>query len=137
MKIKLISCILLLAACTKNTPKVEQPLAHFSTEGKHVMVYTTADSTSHRLALTDTLSFNNLAQPKETDICIFVDPDKTFQTLLGIGGAITDAAAETFYKLPEQKQAELLNAYYDTEKGIGYTLARTTIHSSDFSSASY
>jgi len=101
------------------------------------MVYTTADSTGHRLTLTDTLSFSDLPQPKETDICIFVDPNKTFQTFLGIGGAITDAAAETFYKLPEPKQTEVLNAYYDSEKGIGYTLARTTIHSSDFSSASY
>jgi glucosylceramidase len=30
-----------------------------------------------------------------------------------------------------------LNAYYDKEKGIGYSLLRTTIHSSDFSSGSY
>jgi glucosylceramidase len=137
MKLKLVSCILLLAACTKNTTKDEQPSSHFSTEGKKVIVYTTADSTSHRLSLTDTLSFSDSPQPKETEICIFVDPSKTFQTFLGIGGAITDAAAETFYKLPEPKQTEVLNAYYDAEKGIGYTLARTTIHSSDFSSGSY
>lgn len=137
MKLKLIACILLLAACSKNTSKIETGSAHFSTEGKKVKVYTTADSTSHRLALTDELSFSDLAQPKETDICVFVNPDRTFQTFLGIGGALTDAAAETFSKLPEAKQTEVLNAYYDAEKGIGYTLARTTIHSSDFSSASY
>jgi len=137
MKLKLIACILLLAACSKNTSKIETASAHFSTEGKKVKVYTTADSTSHRLALTDELSFSDLAQPKETDICVFVNPDRTFQTFLGIGGALTDAAAETFFKLPEAKQTEVLNAYYDAEKGIGYTLARTTIHSSDFSSASY
>jgi len=137
MKLKLISCILLLAACSKNTSKVEVPSSNFTTNGKIVKVYTTADSTSHRLALTDTLSFIDLAQPKEKDICVFINPNKTFQTFLGIGGALTDAAAETFYKLPETKQAEVLNAYYDSEKGIGYTLARTTIHSSDFSSDTY
>lgn len=136
MKLKLISCILLLASCSKKTPD-EKKSESFSTTGKRVKVYTTADSSAHRLTLTDTLTFTDLAQPKETEICIFVDPDKTFQTFLGIGGAITDAAAETFYRLSEKKQAELLTAYYDTEKGIGYTLARTTIHSSDFSSASY
>ncbi|HLZ16938.1 MAG TPA: glycoside hydrolase family 30 protein, partial [Cyclobacteriaceae bacterium] len=118
-------------------PKQERLSTAFSTEGKKVMVYTTADSTTHRLSLTDTLNFTDLAQPKETDICVFVNPAKTFQTFLGIGGAVTDAAAETFSKLPESKQAELLNAYYDPGKGIGYTLARTTIHSSDFSSDSY
>ena len=62
---------------------------------------------------------------------------KTYQTFIGIGGAITDASAEVFAKLPEDKQQELLNAYYDREKGIGYTLARTNIHSCDFSSGSY
>jgi glucosylceramidase len=137
MKLKLISCVLLLAACSKNTPPQEKKSEPFSVEGKQVKVYTTADSSTHRLTLTDTLSFSDLAQPKETDVCIFVDPGKTFQAFLGIGGAITDASSETFFKLSEQKQAELLTAYYDAEKGIGYTLARTTIHSSDFSSASY
>ncbi|RZM24261.1 MAG: glycosyl hydrolase, partial [Pedobacter sp.] len=32
---------------------------------------------------------------------------------------------------------ELLTAYFDKEKGIGYTLARTNINSCDFSTASY
>ena len=68
---------------------------------------------------------------------IFVNPQQTFQTFLGIGGAITDAAAEVFAKLPAEKQEELLKAYYDREEGIGYTLARTPIHSCDFSSASF
>ena len=73
----------------------------------------------------------------ETEVCVFVDPLKTFQTFLGIGGAITDASAETFAKLPAEKQAEMIRAYYDPVDGIGYTLARTNIHSCDFSSGSY
>jgi glucosylceramidase len=56
---------------------------------------------------------------------------------MGIGGAITDASAEVFAKLPAAKQQEFLNAYYDKDKGIGYSLMRTSIHSSDFSSGSY
>ena len=73
----------------------------------------------------------------EKEEYIFVDPSKTFQTVLGIGGALTDAAAETFYKLPADKQQELLRAYFDPQAGIGYTLGRTHIHSCDFSSESY
>ena len=104
---------------------------------KQVAVYTTADKTKHRLSATDTLTFKPMGQPLETQICVFVDPSKTFQTILGIGGALTDASAETFAKLPRPKQQEFLNAYYSRESGIGYTLARTNIHSCDFSSASY
>src|SRR5665811_1492621 len=46
-------------------------------------------------------------------------------------------STETFAKLPKKKQQELLQAYFDKEKGIGYTLARTNINSCDFSSGSY
>ncbi|MTI29456.1 glycoside hydrolase family 30 protein, partial [Xanthovirga aplysinae] len=76
-------------------------------------------------------------QPLESEVSVFVNPEKRFQKFMGIGGAITDASAEVFAKLPEEKQVELLKAYYDQEKGIGYSLARTTIHSADFSSGSY
>jgi glucosylceramidase len=109
----------------------------FSVEGRQVAVYTTAENTDHRLSATDTLTFKRMGQPLETQVCVFVDPSKTYQTLIGIGGALTDAAAETFAKLPEDKQRELLEAYYDPAKGIGYTFARTNIHSCDFSSESY
>jgi glucosylceramidase len=106
-------------------------------QGRGVTVYTTADKTNYRLSRTDTLTFKHMGQPLETQICVFVDPTKRAQTILGIGGALTDAAAETFAKLPAAKQREVLDAYYDPDKGIGYTLGRTHVHSCDFSSASY
>ncbi|MBP6828792.1 MAG: glycoside hydrolase family 30 protein [Saprospiraceae bacterium] len=105
--------------------------------GRKVIVVTTADSTNYRLTPTDTLKFAAFAQPFENQPCVFVDPKHTFQTFRGIGGALTDASAETFAKLPADKQETFLQACYDQKKGIGYSLARTTIHSSDFSSGSY
>ncbi len=109
----------------------------YSVTGKKLIVYTTADSTSLRLTPTDTLSFSMMGQPKETQFCVFVDPGKTYQSFIGIGGAFTDASAETFAKLPANRQKEFLEAYFDQKKGIGYSFGRTTIHSSDFSSGSY
>ncbi len=106
-------------------------------QDKNVKVYTTAQNTGHRLAETASLSFSKAGQPLETQISVFVYPDKTFQTFLGIGGAITDASAEVFYKLPKDKQEEILQSYYSEDKGIGYSLIRTNIHSCDFSSGSY
>jgi glucosylceramidase len=105
--------------------------------GKRAVVYTTADSTPLRLTPVDTVVFQASEPTSEGRIYIFVDPRKTFQTLLGIGGALTDAAAETFAKLPQSRQDEVLQAYYSADRGIGYTLARTSIHSCDFSSESY
>ena len=100
-------------------------------------VYTTAKSTDLRLKETDKLSFGDFVQPMETEPFVLVDPQNSFQSFLGIGGAITDASAETFAKLPEAKREELLSAYFDKENGIGYSLLRTNINSCDFSSGSY
>ena len=135
---KITTTALVLASIFVFAQQKNKSQAHsFSTKGKTVAVYTTAESTNLRLSKTDNLTFSELAQPTERQICVFVNPNKTFQSFLGIGGAITDASAEVFAKLSNEKQQELLNAYYNTEKGIGYTLIRTTIHSSDFSSGSY
>src|ERR1700712_3637979 len=111
--------------------------AAYSAANKTVKVYVTAKGTDDRMKQTETLTFKSSPQPVETEVAVFVDPSKTFQTMLGIGGALTDASAEIFYKLPKDKQKELLTAYYDKNLGIGYTLGRTSIQSSDFSSESY
>ena len=106
-------------------------------QAKEISVYTTANNSDYRLSPTGTLQFKPMGQPLETQVCVFVDPTKRAQTILGVGGALTDASAEVFAKLPASKQQELLERYFDPAKGIGYTLARTNIHSCDFSSASY
>ena len=112
-------------------------LAQASASGATLEVHTTASGTDERLALTRTVTLAPGKQPPEGDVSVFVDRSKTYQTLLGIGGAFTDASAEVFAKLAPKDQERLLHAYYDTKDGIGYSLGRTTIHSSDFSSASY
>ncbi|HWD92012.1 MAG TPA: glycoside hydrolase family 30 protein [Verrucomicrobiae bacterium] len=118
-------------------------IASFSTayaaeqSGASIKVYITAKDTGQKLSRAADLSFVAMPQPGEKQETIFVDASKTYQTVLGVGGALTDAAAETFYKLPKDKQQEILQAYFDPEKGIGYSLGRTHIHSCDFSSESY
>ncbi len=129
--------IVSLTAFAQEKTFVKQSINKNYTNNKIVTVYTTADSSNYRLSLTDKLPFKELAQPTEGEISVFVEPNKTFQTFIGIGAAITDASAETFAKLPKDKQQEFLQAYFDKDKGIGYTLARTNIHSCDFSSDMY
>ncbi len=131
------SVLIILISFFIHTKTNAAALDTFITKGKRIIIYTTADSTNLRITPTDTLQFSAFGQPLETQPCIFVDPSKTFQTFVGIGGALTDAVAETFYKLPKDKQQEILQNYFDADKGIGYTLARTNIHSCDFSSGSY
>lgn len=104
----------------------------------NVTVYTTESQSDVKLTKTsEGLSFSSFVQPKETHASIYINTDVTFQTFVGIGAALTDAAAETFYKLDNEQQDLFLKAYFSQRDGIGYTLARTIIHSCDFSSESY
>src|ERR1035437_8334831 len=137
MKIIATTTLLLASFFAFSQQKSKPQVIPFSIKNRIVTVYTTADSTNFRLSITDKIVFKELAQPIEGKVSIFVDPTKTFQTFMGIGGALTDASAETFAKLPKEKQQEFLQAYYNKDKGIGYTLARTNINSCDFSSGSY
>jgi len=137
MKIYTMMALLVPAIACAQSGKKPVTANPYSVAGKQVTIYTTAENTDDRLSRTGTATFSPMGQPLETQVCVFVDPTKTFQTILGIGGALTDAAAETFAKLPKDKQEELLKAYYDRSAGIGYSLARTNIQSCDFSSDSY
>lgn len=149
MHLKTISflSLLALAGCTtdpKTAPEKHPPMpepstspAAFSLLGKTARVIETASESDLRLSETGQVAFEKAGQPLESEVSVFVNPDKSFQTFLGMGGAITDASAEVFAKLPADKQEELLTAYYDPEKGIGYTLCRTPIHSCDFSNESF
>ena len=114
-----------------------QELQNAGLEGKPVTVYFTAEGTDFRLSANARLKFTLKPQPLETEPCVFVDPSKTFQTFIGIGGALTDASAETFDKLPKDKQEAFLTSYFSVDQGIGYSIARTNINSCDFSSHSY
>jgi glucosylceramidase len=129
--------LLLLSALSAAPALAQHKTVPYSPAGKKVRVYTTAANTDLRISAGPELTLTPAEQPLETQVCVFVDPGHTFQTLTGIGGALTDAAAETFAKLPKDKQQEFLKAYYSPTDGIGYSLGRTTIHSSDFSSGSY
>ena len=127
----------LLSTCSMASMAQTTVRNRFDAGTKQVKVYTTAQNTAYKLAETEKLNFKDYAQPVETEVSVFVDPNKTFQTILGIGGALTDASAEVYAKMTKAQQQELLTAYYNPQKGIGYTLARTTIASCDFSSGSY
>lgn len=107
------------------------------TKDRIVKVFTSAENTNLRLAKTEELKFTGLSRPSETKVYIFVYPEKEFQKIIGIGGAITDASAEVFAKMPGNKQRDFLKAYYDKTNGIGYSIIRTNMNSCDFGSDSY
>ena len=121
----------------KEQPVLTTEVSYSAPEVNQVLTYVTARNTNDRISPVDILSFTDQAQPDESFPTIMLDATKRFQTIVGIGGAFTDAAAETFYKLPKDKQREIITNYFSPDSGIGYTIGRTQINSCDFSSDSY
>lgn len=76
-------------------------------------------------------------QPTESEVFIVLNTKKQFQTYLGMGAAITDAAAETYGKLSVSDKKKLMQLYFSEKEGLGYKLIRTNMNSCDFSSESY
>lgn len=68
---------------------------------------------------------------------VTIDPSQSYQTWMGFGGALTEAATYTLDKLPDEKKESVLQAYYNQKSGLGYTLGRVHIASCDFSLENY
>jgi hypothetical protein len=80
----------------------------------------------------------------ETSAHFTINSKKTYQSILGFGGAFTESSAINFFKLPKEVQDKVIQLYFsagdvaiDKGGGIGYTLGRVHINSCDFSLESY
>eukprot|EP00940_MAST-03C_sp_MAST-3C-sp2_P000836 g836.t1 len=79
----------------------------------------------------------NVTSPDDSIATLSFDPKKgRRQTLLGFGGAITDAVAHVFNEMSAKRQEEAAEALWG-ESGQRYNLVRMTIGSTDFSTGIY
>ena len=97
--------------------------------------YLTAKGTMDRLAEQEPIA---LEANSDTSLpFVLIDPSKRFQTIEGFGGAFSEAAACTLYRLGPKNRKRFLKAYFDPANGHGYSLCRTHINSCDFSLGNY
>ncbi len=68
---------------------------------------------------------------------LWVDSQRRFQTMLGFGGAFTEAAAITWQKLSPVVQKQVLVDYFSKSAGHGYRLCRVHMNSCDFALGNY
>jgi glucosylceramidase len=87
-----------------------------------------------KLSEKDNLTFSNVNNP---DIpVITLNPQITFQKILGIGGSFTESSAYILNQLSAEKRNEVISAYFSPD-GAAYSLTRTHINSCDFSVSKY
>jgi glucosylceramidase len=82
----------------------------------------------------DGRNMEKVAMPvfEHADMLLLINPDITFQSITGIGGSFTQAAAHVYASLGPTSRDKLMEAYFG-EQGARYSLTRTHINSCDFS----
>ncbi|RXG57049.1 putative glucosylceramidase 4 [Armadillidium vulgare] len=74
--------------------------------------------------------------PSEVDFSISVDPNNRRQSMIGFGGAMTDAAGINIKSLSQAAQDNLIRKYFGSD-GSRYSIIRVPIAGSDFSTHPY
>ena len=67
---------------------------------------------------------------------IRLDPNRTFQDVLGFGASLTDAACYTINQLAPDARAQLLHELFDPAE-MAFSVSRLCIGSSDYATAAY
>jgi glucosylceramidase len=104
--------------------------------GRKLEVHVTARDTGERLTARPALPLRKGVTGAAKTV-ITLDPQQTFQSIEGFGGAFTEAAAYTLSRIRPELRSQVLRAYFDPKVGIGYTMCRTHINSCDFSLGNY
>eukprot|EP01035_Chromulina_nebulosa_P056291 gene56291-77156_t len=94
----------------------------------------------------DSITFGNTDCKTSKDDCsrnsksalssLYIDSSVKYQTIIGFGGAFTEATALNFNKVPVDVQRKVIDKYFG-KGGIGLSLGRIHINSCDFSPDSY
>ncbi|WP_151735680.1 glycoside hydrolase family 30 protein ['Paenibacillus yunnanensis' Narsing Rao et al. 2020] len=100
-----------------------------------VQTVLTAKDTDHRLSLQQAIEFKVATAGAKADVTLY--PEEEYQTIIGFGGAFTEAAAYTLSRIDPQKRAEIIRRYFDPVEGLNYSMGRVHIHSCDFALGNY
>jgi len=117
--------LVLTAGCATVAPPAHAPAQ---------MWLTTADQ-SQKLAPQPVVASAGLATGDET---VAIDLARRFQRMQGFGAAMTDASAELFSRLPDDKRRAIMAELFGrANDGLGLSFTRLTVGASDFSRTHY
>ena len=115
-----------LAACGRDETGDDLGRHYGLTTSSEILVTSEAGD---RLSARENVSFTDGAA---TGTVIEIDPEAIRQTLVGIGSSFTESSAFVLAHLEPEARAEVMRNIYG-EQGANFSLARTTIASTDFS----
>lgn len=96
------------------------------------------ESTEHTVGEPEEQSPISFGQRRAPALTIFVDGEKRYQRMDGFGASVTDSSAWLLRnKLSDSQFQKIMKMLFDREKGIGLSLLRQPMGSSDFALEDY
>ncbi|MCZ8522469.1 MULTISPECIES: glycoside hydrolase family 3 N-terminal domain-containing protein [Paenibacillus] len=68
---------------------------------------------------------------------IKIDPQKTYQSMIGIGSSMEESTVHNLWKMSPAKRTEVLKKLVDPAQGAGMSLVRLTIGTADFTARQF
>jgi glucosylceramidase len=99
------------------------------TSSPPVQVWITTADGQQKLAEQAPVAFS--ASPP-ANLAVTVDPTRTFQTMTGFGGSITDSSAKVLYTLSPAARQAAMHLLFDPATGDGLDFLRQPVGASDF-----
>ncbi len=109
---------MLFSSCEENKDKLQLEVFETSRSG-------------HQLQ-----KIENVDEGVDKPIQIQINPEKTYQTLIGFGGSFTESSAYLLNQLSKENRKKIIDAYF-SDQGAKYSLTRTHMNSCDFSLGQY
>ena len=103
---------------------------------RELSVFVTSKLSGEKIAPVDYKELQPKLISKES-ASVRIYREKVKQEVLGFGGAFTEASASVYQQCTQEKKEEIIKAYFNFEKGHGYSFCRTHINSCDFSLDNY
>lgn len=97
-----------------------------------ITLYESSKDSENRLSKVKTTQFTASEHGYGHQVFV-INPKRKYQNMVGIGGAFTESAGYVLSQVSESEQEKILKNYFDPELGLGYSLGRTHMNSSDFS----
>ena len=120
---------LLAAAAALLVPVAQASAAPSRAAATDAHLWLTTPDGQYKLTDMGTVPFG-AATP--TAVTAVVDPSRTFQTMSGFGGAITDSSAVVLYRLSPTARNATMRSLFDPRAGDGLSYLRQPIGASDF-----
>lgn len=94
--------------------------------------FTSSRDGTYNLTVRDPISFDSMTNATAVENTIFIDETLQFQKIFGIGNSLEASSCYNLMRMDAATRSDTLEKILDPVKGIGMSLMRVTIATSDF-----